>query len=338
MKKTLLVDGDNLFKIGFYGVREFFHNGQHIGGVFHFTNTLRKEIEQNNYDKVIVFWDGNENSLSRRKLYPKYKLNRRSDMTDEKYDSYQKQKVRVKQYLEEMFVRQIEVDQNESDDLIAYYCQISENEHKTIYSSDRDYIQLISDTVTVYSHSSKSYTKKGDKVKIFEYEIPHQNIRTYKVLSGDKSDNIDGIYLLGEKTLVKLFPEILENEVSISDILKKAEMLFESDKENKVIQNLLTGKTKEGIFGQEFFEINYKIVNLSEPLITEEAKEYVESHYSESLDPEGRGHKNLIRMMMDDGFFKFLPKTDDAWVNFIKPFLKLTRKEKSNYKSKKQKK
>jgi hypothetical protein len=40
-------------------------------------------------------------------------------------------------------------------------------------------------------------------------------------------------------------------------------------------------------------------------------------------------------MMMQDGFFKFLPKGDDAWVNFLKPFLKLTRKEKHNFKTKK---
>jgi hypothetical protein len=35
-----------------------------------------------------------------------------------------------------------------------------------------------------------------------------------------------------------------------------------------------------------------------------------------------------MKMMMADGLFKYLPKDDNAWVNFIKPFLKLTRKEK----------
>ena len=44
------------------------------------------------------------------------------------------------------------------------------------------------------------------------------------------------------------------------------------------------------------------------------------------------GSLNFIKMMMEDGFFKFLPKGDDAWVNFVKPFLKLTRKEKRNHK------
>ena len=35
-----------------------------------------------------------------------------------------------------------------------------------------------------------------------------------------------------------------------------------------------------------------------------------------------------MKMMVADGMFKFLPKNDEAWVNFLKPFLKLTRKEK----------
>ena len=42
-----------------------------------------------------------------------------------------------------------------------------------------------------------------------------------------------------------------------------------------------------------------------------------------------------MKMMMEDGLFKFLPKTDDAWVYFLKPFLKLTRKEKKKYESNK---
>jgi 5'-3' exonuclease len=177
--------------------------------------------------------------------------------------------------------------------------------------------------------------KNGDKIKVYHYEFPHQNIKTYKILSGDKSDNIDGIYYLGEKTLVKLFPELLENTVNVSDILTKAQMLFETDKNNTALNNLLTGKTKRGIYGDEFFEINEKIVDLSNPLITDDAKELVELYYRESLDPDGRGYKNLIKMMMENGFFKYLPKTDDAWVNFIRPFMKLTRKEKRNYKTNK---
>ncbi len=335
MTKTLLVDGNNLFKIGLHGVKDYYHNGKHIGAIWHFLNTLRRFIEERNFDKVVVFWDGEENSLARKILYPQYKENRREEPNPFKEESANYQKERIKQYLEETFVRQINVPQNEADDLIAYYCQISVNEEKTIFSSDKDLTQLISDKVSIYSPSTKQYYKNGDKIKIYEHEFPHFNIKTFKVLSGDKSDNIDGIYFLGEKTLVKLFPEILEKPISFTDILIKAEELLKEDKDNKVLKNLLTGKTKSGIYGNEFFEINNKIVDLSTPIITEDAKEQVKLYYSESLDPDGRGHRNIIKMMMEDGIFKYLPKGDNNWVNFLTPFLKLTRKEKKNYKTNK---
>ena len=335
MTKTLLVDGNNLLKIGFHGVKDYFNGTEHVGGIWHFLNTLRRFIEDENFNKVVVFWDGETSTSQRRLIYPKYKLNRKGVTEDFKEQSFNKQKQRVKEYLEEMFVRQVEFENSEADDLIAYYCKISKDEDKTIFSGDRDLTQLISEDVTIYSPNTKKYYKNGDKIKLHEIEIPHYNVKTFKIISGDKSDNIDGIYYLGEKTIVKLFPEILEREVSFTDILTRGEELLKEQKDNTALKNLLTGKTKEGIFGDEFFEINKKIVDLSEPLISEEGKELVHSYYSESLDPDGRGYKNLIRMMMGDGLFKYLPKGDDQWVYFLKPFLKLTRKEKTKFKTKK---
>jgi 5'-3' exonuclease len=333
--KTLLVDGNNLIKIGFHGVKDYFHNGQHIGAIWHFLNTLRRFIEENNYNKVVVFWDSDTNSSQRRLIYPKYKLNRKESSNEYKQESYEGQKQRVKQYLEEMFVRQVEVENSEADDLIAYYCQISEDEDKTIFSSDRDLTQLISEKVSIYSPSTKRYYKNGDTIKMSDFEVPHYNVKTIKILTGDSSDNIDGIFYLGEKTLFKFFPELLEKPVDYTDILSKGEELLKENKDNKSLQNLLSGKTKEGIFGDEYYDINKKLIDLSNPLINQEGKEMVDSYYSESLDPDGRGYKNLIRMMMEDGLFKYLPKQDDSWVYFLKPFLKLTRKEKSKFKNKK---
>ena len=74
-------------------------------------------------------------------------------------------------------------------------------------------------------------------------------------------------------------------------------------------------------------------MDLSNPLITEDGKELVQSIYRENLDPTDRGYKNLMKYMMEDGLFKYLPKNDEAWVNFLKPFMKLTRKEKRKNKN-----
>ncbi len=335
LTKTLLVDGNNLFKIGFHGVRDYYHKNNHIGGLYHFINTLRRFIEEHNYDKVIVVWDGENNVSQRRLIYANYKMNRRQSLTEEKKSSYDWQMSRIKQYLEDMFIRQLEVEGCEADDVIAYYCNISEDEHKTIFSSDKDLTQLISEKVTIYSPSEKKYLKQGEKINLKDISIPHENIKTFKIISGDKSDNVDGIQYMGEKTFVTLFPEIVEKVLTVEDILSQAENLHSSNKNNRALQNLLSGKTKSGVYGEEFFTINRRLIDLSDPIISEEGKGEVEDYYRESLDPDGRGYKSLMRMMMDDGIFKYLPKRDDAWVNFLQPFMKLTRKEKKRFKNKK---
>jgi DNA polymerase-1 len=327
--KTLLVDGDNLFKIGFHGAKDLFNDGSHVGGVYHFINTLRRFLEEHNHDKVVVFWDGDSNSSARKKLYPQYKENRRLSMNEYKYESYLTQKSRVKQYIEEVFVRQVEMHDNEADDLIAYYCKIAVDENIIIFSADKDLTQLINERVTIYSPVSKSYFKKGDKITINKVEIPHQNVLVCKVFTGDKSDNIDGIEGLGEKTLIKYFPELQEKTCTIEELLDNARNIPQT-KPIKSLSNILTGKSKRGILGEEFYNMNKKIVDLSNPLISEEGKELVEQILIDTIDPTDRGYKNLMRLMMEDGLFKYLPKNDEAWVNFLRPFMKLIRKEKRN--------
>ena len=329
MIKTLLVDGNNLFKIGFHGAKDVFNNGDHVGGVYHFVNILRKFLEEHNHDKVVVFWDGESNSSIRKSIYPQYKENRRESMNEYKYESYLYQRSRVKQYLEEIFVRQIEVEDNEADDLIAHYCKISKDEQIIIFSADKDLTQLISENVTIYSPITKQYFKNGDMISINKVDIPHYNVLVTKVFTGDKSDNIDGIQGLGEKTLVKLFPQLQEKPCTIEEILDYARNIPQ-DKPSKTLTNLLTGKTKSTILGEEFYTTNKKIVDLTNPLITENGKELVEQILTDTIDPTDSGYKNLMRMMMEDGLFKYLPKDNDAWVNFLKPFMKLTRKEKRN--------
>jgi len=321
------VDGDNLFKIGFHGVKDLFSDGSHIGGVYHFINTLRRFLEEHNHDKVVVFWDGDSNSSIRKSIYPQYKGNRRQDMNEYKYESYLQQKARVKMYLEEVFVRQVEMVNNEADDLIAYYCQVATNEQIIIFSGDKDLTQLISEKVTIFSPVSKTYYKNGSKITINKVDIPHYNVTLTKVFTGDKSDNIDGIEGLGEKTLAKLFPVITEKLCTIEELLDYAHKNF-SKKPPKAIQNILTGRTKNGILGEEFYKTNSKIVDLTYPLITDKGKQLVEQIHTDTIDPTDRGYKNLMRLMMEDGLFKYLPKNDEAWVNFLKPFMKLTRKEK----------
>jgi DNA polymerase-1 len=331
MSNTLLVDGDNLLTIGFYGQKNRFYKGRHIGGLFHFIDTLRRSFETYRLDKICVFWDGKEGSQSRKKIYHHYKENRKQrNRTEEEINSYQYQRNRIKQYLEELYVRQAEFEYCESDDCIAFYTQTSPNEKKIVYSSDRDLVQLINDNVVLYNPSHRRLYSKNEIIPYDHEEILIENVKLVKILCGDPSDNIFGIKNLGIKRLITLFPEIKTKELSLQEVRNQCDLLFQSDKENKLIQNFLTGVTKLGVFGDEFFEINNKMVCLDDPILTEEAKTGIISLIKENMDSEGRSYKNMMRLMQEDGFFSLIPKSDDGMVNFLNPFLRLTRKEKNN--------
>ena len=329
---VLLVDGDNLLTIGFYGVKNYFYKGQHIGGIYHFLNTLRLSFDNYRLDKIVVFWDGEDGSLSRKKIYSHYKESRKSRLkTEHEIESYDYQRARIKQYLEEVYVRQGEYPYCETDDCIAYYCQTTPDEKKIIYSSDGDLAQLVNEKVQLYN---PSHRKLYGPKEVFVYnkeEVLIENISLVKMLCGDYSDDIAGIKGMGIKTLKTLFPEIVTQPLTLDYIRYKTNFLFEQDKESKIVKNLITGVTKYGVFGDEFFEINNTIISLDEPLLTNEAKEGINEIINENLDPEGRSYKNTMRMMMEDGIFLLLPKQNDAWINFLNPFLRLTRKEKNKH-------
>jgi 5'-3' exonuclease len=327
---VLLVDGDNLLTIGFYGVKNYFYKGTHIGGIYHFLNTLRRAFETYHLDKIVVFWDGLDGSQTRKKIYVHYKENRKSRLrSEEEINSYGYQRDRVKQYLEELFVRQGEYEYCETDDCIAYYSQNSNNESKIVYSSDGDLTQLVSETTQIYNPSHGKIYKQNDTIVYDHEEILIENVKLVKMMCGDSSDNIAGIRGMGVKRFLSLFPELKTQQISIEQVKDKCNLLFEQDKTNRLVTNLLTGVTKHGVFGDEFFDVNSRIVSLDDPFLTDEAKQNIDSLINENLDPEGRSYKNTMKMMMEDGLFNVLPKSDDAWIKFLNPFLRLTRKEKN---------
>lgn len=331
MSKVLLVDGNNLFTIGFHGAKGYFHNEKHIGGIYHFISTIRTFLYENNYNKVVVFWDGKDSAKNRKLLFPSYKENRKNTLKVYQEESFEFQRIRVMQYLEEIFVRQCMVDENEADDLIAYYCKISEGEQITIFSGDRDYAQLISEKVSLYLPQSKKVVKNGDSIDFGGIKVHHKNVLLYKTIVGDSSDNISGISGSGNKTILSLLSDIEKTVYSFDDLFN---IIKEKNVKNKIYGNILSGVNKSNIISEEFYNIVPKIIDLNCPMINDEGKKIVEQVYNQKIDPEDRGYKNFLKLMMEDGLFKFLPKKDDAWVYFLQPFLKLIRKEK-NYERKK---
>lgn len=329
---TLLVDGNGLFMNSYCPTGGVYnYKGEKIGGIFQFLTTLRKLINENLYNRVFVFWDGKFSGKLRYEIYNDYKANRNKDYINGTIpDDPEKliQKNIIQEYLEELFVRQLEDDIVEGDDFIAYYClNIEDNENITICTGDRDMCQLIDDRVQIYFLDKKVYVTKENYQEYFKHH--QKNSALIKMISGDVSDNIKGIKGIGEGTLLKHFPELNLEPYTLERLINKAKFIQEDRNIKKqkpltALDNLINGVT-EGIQGKDFYKINKQLVDLKTPLITESGIEAINDLITLPINPEDRSMKNAYFLMKRDGIdVRVINYTED----YLLPFKKLMEREK----------
>lgn len=333
--RTLLIDGSYLLKRSYHGaIDTYTEKFGHIGGLYQFLTTTRKMIKEHMINKVVIAWDGEGGGIYRYRIDRDYKANRKTkewhkriEMTaaqirkeKEKDESILKQRIRVQAYAEELFLRQIEVDDVEGDDLIASYCLKYNNiEEIFIYSNDRDFAQLLDLNITIiFPNISQPITKF---TYIMHFNHHYTNALTIKILCGDTADNIHGIDGLGEKTLLTHFPELKYKYMSVREICIKADEInkqrvLNKKKPLKVFENLLNNVDR--------LKTNFKLINLREPLLTEQAVYELEV-LDLPLSPENRGSKNLYNLMMEDDFLKVYGST---FVQYVEPFYTVISHEK----------
>lgn len=334
MTKTLLIDGNYLLKRGSKGAKNLIFKEDKIGGLYQFIITIKMMLNKIYPDKVIVFWDGSKSKDYRRTFYPEYKIQREEmNIKMEEENHFSIQKIKSQFYCEELYLRQFEDESSEADDCIAYYCLNTPNEHKYVYTNDRDLIQLISENTEVYLADKKDFINQKNWFKYLDYTF--KNVSLVKVLTGCNSDNIAGVYGMGEATLFKLFPEILKEEKTLEWVLERGkELLPESrGRDASVLRNLLNGKSKHGVLGETLYITNKKIIDLKNPLVTDEVKNRIDDELINGvLNPEGRDYKILMKQMINDGVYSYMPKSDSGFIDFFKPFYFIMEKEKKLYK------
>ena len=273
--RTLLIDGLNLFFRNFAMMNMVNPSGIHIGGLGGFFRSLGAEIRRTQPDQVYVVFDGASSTTNRKNIISEYKSGREDqrvtnwevfDSLDDEHDSKVDQIVRVIHYLKTLPVKTVILDKVEADDIIAYLCDTLPNHPDDkifIVSSDKDFLQLVNKNVIVYRPMEKKYyTEEAFRAK---YKMSPQNFILHKTLLGDNSDKIKGVKGLGEKGLLKKFPELSERNLTFDDIFEICEKKF---KEHVVYARIIQGV--------DDLEKNYKVMDLSNPMIDENEKKYLD--------------------------------------------------------------
>ena len=248
--KVLIIDGLNTFIRVFSVIPTTNDDGIHVGGIVGFLKSIGYTINMIRPTRTIVVFDGKGGSSRRRKIYPeykakrktKYRVNRSYDFAspeDEKQNMIM-QLQRIVEYLETLPITVLSYDNIEADDTIGYLCrQVLTESQITVMSTDKDFLQLANGRIKIWSPTKK---KMYDESAVLdEYGISSHNLIWYRVLDGDKSDNIKGVKGLGLKTIQKKLPFLSENRiVNIDEVINK---LPES---------------------KDVIELNYKLMQLSD--------------------------------------------------------------------------
>ena len=97
-------------------------------------------------------------------------------------------------------------------------------------SSDKDFLQLVDDRISVWSPTKKKLYKPEQVME--EYGIPSHNLLMYRIFDGDKSDNINGVRGYGLKAVIKKLPFLQEEkQFSVDDFEIKESSELEEHRE-----------------------------------------------------------------------------------------------------------
>ena len=280
--KVLLIDGLNLFFRNFAMMNMVNPDGIHIGGLGGFFRSLGAMIRQTQPTSVYVVFDGAGSTTNGKNLLSEYKGKRNLqritnwdafDSLEEEHDSKVDQIVRVIQYLKLLPVKTTIIDKVEADDIIAVLSKkLVEKYNSTcfIVSSDKDFLQLVTDKIILYRPMEKEYyTPKVVKEK---FGVSPQNFILYKTLLGDNSDNIPGVKGLGVKGIFKKFPELQEQDLTLDNIFEISTRKF---KDHVVYSRIIQDQDK--------IETSYKVMDLGDPMVNKKEEEYLNDLITEKF-------------------------------------------------------
>ena len=228
---VLLVDGLNNFIRAWSASPATNSDGDHIGGMLGFLQSVGLAIRTIRPTRVIIAFDGPGGSQRRRKIYSGYKEKRKPPKRPHRFQgmdneddqqSLSRQIKRLGEYLTALPLTTLTISNIEADDTIGYICNsILAESNITIMSSDKDFLQLVNDRVNVWSPTKKVLFDRSTVES--EYEMLSENLVYYRIIDGDKSDNIPGIKGYGRKTILKKMPFLKDTKISnIDDFITKS--------------------------------------------------------------------------------------------------------------------
>ena len=178
--------------------------GEPTAGIYGFTSVLLRILEQERPDYLAVVFDTGK--TFRDELFPEYKATREKMPED-----LRPQIERIREVVDSFNIPRAEMEGYEADDVLGSLANwaVDQGLAVKIITGDKDLLQLVNDRVSVNLpgrslSDAMDYFREDVKDKLGVW--PEQVV-DFKAIIGDRSDNIPGVYGVGEKTAVKLLEE-----------------------------------------------------------------------------------------------------------------------------------
>ena len=246
--KLYVIDGNSLlfrayFATSFTGNIMRTKDGFPTNAIFGFSNMITKIVNDlDDDDRIIVCFDTGKKTF-RHQQYSEYKAQRKE--TDE--DLIVQIPI-ARELLKAMGIFYYEEEGFEADDIAGSVAKLASRQNiKTYcYTSDKDYLQLIDDNISIkmVRKGLTDIEEMNEAALKEKMGLTPEQIKDYKGLMGDPSDNLKGIPGIGEKTALKLLNEynslenIIENMASQNS--KMAQKIIENQDQGRICKQLAT--------------------------------------------------------------------------------------------------
>ena len=245
MKSLYLVDASSMFFRAYYAVKTPLttSEGFPTGALYGFIQMTIKLLNDVAPDYIAYCFDRKEPSF-RKELFDDYKANR-----GQMPDDLELQVPYLRQITEALGIPSFDKLGYEADDLIGTLCNVAKTSLKVvIVSGDKDFAQLVGQNVTMWD--TMKDVKYDNNAVIKKWGVKPDQMIDYLAICGDSSDNVPGVYGIGQKGAGKL----LDQFNSLEDIYDNLDKI----KNEKLKQKLVKGKD-EAFLSKELVSIKTKI-------------------------------------------------------------------------------
>ena len=194
-KRVFLVDGNSYVYRAFFATPHLSNSrGLPTNATYAFMNMIKKLQNDESPDNLVVIFDS-KGPTFREEILETYKAHR-----PPMPGNLSAQIPYVKKITEAMGLPILEKEGVEADDIIGTMVECLKGQNVLIYivTSDKDMMQLVSDTVLIYDSMKNLLMGPGEVED--KFGVKPSLITDYLALTGDTSDNIPGVPGIGDKT------------------------------------------------------------------------------------------------------------------------------------------